>query len=229
MNAQFIEGHSCSKKKMAHARAAPKKARKTKLVAKKRVVQEKYDEEDEEEELAAKRTALEQVKAARKAHKERERLAIGLRLAMQMLSPDPINFGDRNDQSISQTYGHHCPHCRAPQTTGDILNGASESPYDITTECSKCRMRYATTVEVLIKAQRARFPWLCPQQTIDQFQYWMGKMGDEKDANAVDNLFGERPDIWWNALKYGRDLHGEGMKNDDIVKAFLLGKDNFEK
>lgn len=177
-------------------------------------------DDNDDNQRPVKLTALQEVRAARKQRKARKRLAATLHIATEMFATagNRVAF-DKSGLPLPDfiDFSCFCPHCNEHQTADNVLDGASDTPYDITTECSKCHQRYTTTVTVILKAQETRIPWLCPDQTRDQYAYWGG-------GDVLQDIFEERPDIYWNALKYSQELYPECSIHEAMLK-FLRGPD----
>ena len=139
---------------------------------------------------------LDRVRNARKLKRQRQRLAETLRIATEMLS-----MSDRKERIVNLHFDSTCPHCFEPQTPDDVLAGAGSSLGDIDTVCSACGETYATTLYGTDADDHivCRFPWLSPKHTKDQYEHWGG---DLKRVVLQD----ERPEIYYNALRYAWDL-----------------------
>lgn len=108
-----------------------------------------------------------------------------------------------------------CTHCGDWQPLADVLNGASASPYDITTECTECHKRYVTTLYIQnanAPSEAQCVPWMAPLQTRDQYQLY--------GVVELHVLLKTRPDIYWNAVMYAtQDYPHYGVRR--AVYSFL--------
>lgn len=124
----------------------------------------------------------------------------------------PINASVRIQVSCT------CPYCKEVQLASDILQNASESAYDITTQCTKCDGRYTPRILVRFEKKRIRLPWMCPVQTHDQLLFW-AKNAPELDCVL---LYEERLAVYWNAYNYGVGMNALADSSDrhDVVQYF---------
>ena len=175
---------------------------------------ERKEEEDNHDREDDKLSMLAKVRVARKQQRQRKRLAETLKRATEMLHKNPSGLVTK------VKFDTTCPYCNEPQSQDDVLKGASSSPVDITTKCTECDDRYATTLDLLEDdLMTSQVPWLCPDQTLDQYKFWL-----ESKPTDMGLLNIERPDIYYNALSYALKMALNGNNDADLVFAFLTQK-----
>lgn len=180
-------------------------------------------EDSDSDELKHQKTSHTLLQRVRNARKQKQ-LSVTLRLATQMMrsSAKAIVFSDTLPEVVGPEAT--CPHCGKLQTIDDVLAGASDSEYDVTTQCSECKERYATALTIRDRQEKNRVPWLCPAQTVSQYQLWM-QSTEFATHNKVDykQLCEERPDIYWNAIFYAAEMLGDSKTTDvwEILTSFF--------
>jgi hypothetical protein len=102
-----------------------------------------------------------------------------------------------------------CPRCRYRMSPEQVRAGFEESILDYRTKCPECDFRFETSFAFMSDGMYARFVWLCPDQTRDQYALWL----EERvfDANIADVLLRDRPEIFFNAYRYS-DESNAGVK-----------------
>jgi hypothetical protein len=111
--------------------------------------------------------------------------------------------------SFQEELDVYCPRCRFALSEEQVVAGFEDSVLAYTTQCPECKHRFETSFafEHEESGAQARFVWLCPQQTRDQYALWYGdrkKQLEGMDANEeMDTLIVDRPEVAFNAFKYG--------------------------
>lgn len=104
-----------------------------------------------------------------------------------------------------------CPRCRYEMTAAQVEQGFENSILDYRTACPECQFRFETSFAF---ADSARFVWLCPDQTRDQYALWREERvfdDEESSEDIADVLLRDRPEIFFNAYRYS-DRSNAGVK-----------------
>lgn len=188
-------------------------------VSRKRVLVKKARDEDKDDQ-----------KTTRKLRKKVAKKLIFATMILQSLPKKRVWNTNALPDSIDAYC--RCPFCDTVQTEKDVLAGASDSPFDISTACNRCGERYSTTIVIKLKSQKTRVPWLCPEQTRDQYAHWCDESG--KESGDIQGLSEERPDIFWNAFNYAWNAivleknKDETFQLEEEIVAFLQSNESDE-
>jgi hypothetical protein len=157
-------------------------------------------------------------KATKIAKTKGRKLASKLRCYQAALSQMATNFEDatsrtalhsKSTSSIKFSANVICPVCFHLSTTTSVDAAARRDRYSHLFECNNCSISFAPVISAHIDNEDGPsepFIWLCRMQTRDQFVEWMETV-DEADRDDTDDIIikrlaDERPDIYWNALRY---------------------------
>jgi hypothetical protein len=113
-----------------------------------------------------------------------------------------------------------CPKCALELTPLQIEAGFVENRLDYRTTCPECLFRFETSFAFTRDGASARFVWLCPEQTRDQFEDWLSEPATEDDAFEYieHRLLRDRPEVFFNAYRHSDAKDGSVV---DRVCQFL--------
>jgi hypothetical protein len=199
--------------------------------------QQRKEEEEEEEDEVSESTKARKIETivepqTHDSAKERKKLAKRLRAIQDAyLSLSGFDYasiaagggGDGGDPVPGTRCW--CPRCRYEMTAAQVERGFENSILDYRTACPECQFRFETSFAF---ADSARFVWLCPDQTRDQYALWFssrfvpGEPGTNTSISVFDNdeessediadvLLRDRPEIFFNAYRYS-DRSNAGVK-----------------
>lgn len=192
---------------------------------KKTVVKHKRDEEEEDHNPRARQ--LPRAYAQENTRKQRKKLAKRLRKTQEAyLSQSGVDYvtlaaasasggrGGGGGDPVAPVCNVWCPRCRVKLTADQVEEGFTQSVLDYRTECPECQFRFETSFAFECEGADARFIWLCPEQTLDQFELWREKreFDDESDDDVAQILLQDRPEIFFNAYRYSDEGAEGGVK-----------------
>lgn len=151
---------------------------------------------------------------------QRRALAVELRDKQNLLSsmfPEPVSRVARSLAPVEVGWGHMeppdrimdvwCPRCYYMLTPKEVEDGFPNNALDYRTKCPSCAHPFQTTF-AFRKEQQYRFVWLCRDQTLSQYYHWQGERKlDIPDLDIAEVLMKDRPEIFFNAYRYGSKEH----------------------
>ena len=211
----------------------------------KRKQQQEYDEDKEEEdEYEEQHLPHRQQKKASHVAKKKERKSKSAKLAKRLVQYQALLTGagqhlnalDRSVYLGKTTFElefaneFSCPFCATRVDDKRLEDLAANDRYNHYVKC-KCGLSFPPVLTAIMSDPVEPFVWLCRMQTRDQFAEWMEGRGDDIDCvdrTTFRDLAAQRPEIYWNALRYVNEDYEiedwnmpKAEKVVDYLKTFL--------
>lgn len=176
--------------------------------------------------------AVKKTKARKLAKRLRAEQALLTQVGEELTKTDRTIFLSKNDAMPTFNNTVTCPVCMISIKMTKVDEAARLDRYDHSFECPDCHEQFAPVAHITIATPGVEddyyepFIWLCRMQTRDQFAEWLesknGTLDELRDETLIRTLSDERPEIYWNALRYAAEDGGFDPKDIPAEHASML-------